>query len=324
MKSLKLSIAILTYNRASCLKVCLESIIDQLNDDVEIVISDNASSDNTCEIVNDFKKRADVVSYFRSDKNNGFDRNVLSALEHSKGEYVWLMGDDDILLPGAVEKVLKTLNENEALSLIYANYTVYDKNLINILQKSVINIDHDTLMSNENECLSVIGNNLTFVSALVMNRSLCLNVAGIEKRLGFGFVQLYIVLNILIGHKSYYIAKPLVGQRSGNSLLNLNDFIKSFVVEVSEILNIMRSRGYANSVIRKTINKVIKEFIVKKIFHTKKNAPESLHGTLKYLIRYYYKYPLFWIDVFPFYLLPSPVLKIIWQLYRITSKSVPD
>lgn len=103
-----LSICIPTYNRAGYLGRCLESIRIQLagNDfldkSVEIVISDNCSPDNTSSVVENYKKYFHNIRYSVNEKNLGFDLNVLAAVKNATGKYCWYMGDDDIIVNGAI------------------------------------------------------------------------------------------------------------------------------------------------------------------------------------------------------------------------------
>ena len=87
-------------NRSGYLKECLESIAVQLTNDnslnksVEIVVSDNASTDDTANTVKEFQKKFDNIKYFKNETNLGFDRNMLNVVAKSTGEYCLTLGDD--------------------------------------------------------------------------------------------------------------------------------------------------------------------------------------------------------------------------------------
>lgn len=81
------SICIPTYNRAPYLKKCLDSLVCQtefLNGDVEIVISDNASTDNTADIVYNYQKKYKNIQYYKNSENCGF-RNLGLAIARGNG-----------------------------------------------------------------------------------------------------------------------------------------------------------------------------------------------------------------------------------------------
>ncbi len=98
------SIAIPTYNRASDLQFAIYCILYQSFSDFEIVISDNCSTDNTKEILGKLKDKR--INYYRNKKNVSFAQNVKEVVRHAKGEYVFLHGDDDVLIhKNSLEKI---------------------------------------------------------------------------------------------------------------------------------------------------------------------------------------------------------------------------
>ncbi|HEY6008951.1 MAG TPA: glycosyltransferase family 2 protein, partial [Geobacteraceae bacterium] len=107
----RLSICIPTYNRAGLLRETLESIVGQARDGLEIVVCDNASTDATPQLVEAFRERFPAIHYFRWPENMGFDRNILKTVEEAHGDYCWLMGDDDHLEKGALERLFPLLEE---------------------------------------------------------------------------------------------------------------------------------------------------------------------------------------------------------------------
>lgn len=110
-----LTLAIPTYNRAPLLRDLLNSLIDQVRAEprVELLISDNASSDETPQIVEQELQRGTVLTYLRNSENIGPDANFLQCFERARGKYFWVVGDDDLLRPGTVRQVLKQLAEDD-------------------------------------------------------------------------------------------------------------------------------------------------------------------------------------------------------------------
>ena len=125
-----LSICIPTYNRAVFLKRMCESIFAQFGGEVfnrlEICISDNASTDDTNMVANDFVIRYPKnVRYKVNDKNYGPVYNAFEVLRIAKGEYLWCIGDDDVLIDGAIVyllKMLMQLKNDVDIKVIFAKY----------------------------------------------------------------------------------------------------------------------------------------------------------------------------------------------------------
>jgi glycosyltransferase involved in cell wall biosynthesis len=120
-----LSIGIPTFNRAKLLRVALEAIFPQTEPyrgQVEVLISDNASDDDTKTVIDDFEGEFSFRR-FRNTSNLGPVRNMLKlATEYATGAFVWLLGDDDLLTPGAVGIVLESLRNNPDLDSFYLNF----------------------------------------------------------------------------------------------------------------------------------------------------------------------------------------------------------
>ena len=129
---IKLSICIPTYNRAPHLSNCLQSIISMRKPkdfQFEICISDNGSNDNTKEIVNNAKKDIDI-NYNRNESNLGIPRNFLKVVSMAKGEFVWLIGDDDLLLPHTLDTLEVLFKNHKTVNFFYINSYLLDTNYI--------------------------------------------------------------------------------------------------------------------------------------------------------------------------------------------------
>lgn len=120
----KLSICISTYNRADWLAVSLKNwsrLYPEPFPEMEILVCDNASTDHTQEIVKPYLERSDFC-YHRNEHNVGMLGNLKETTHHANGEYVWILGDDDLLIPGAIERVMDALWLHSDVALVYLNY----------------------------------------------------------------------------------------------------------------------------------------------------------------------------------------------------------
>jgi glycosyltransferase involved in cell wall biosynthesis len=95
MKQKLISVNVTTYNRAHFLKRCLDSVLSQTYKNIEIIVVDDASSDETRKVVRSYQDRDTRIKYIRHDENKGnaYARNT--ALENCTGYYVAFMDDDD-------------------------------------------------------------------------------------------------------------------------------------------------------------------------------------------------------------------------------------
>lgn len=120
----KLSICIPNYNRSKYLNNCLNSIllaksISSLT--FEICISDNGSKDNILSIVNYYKKKGLIINYKSNNKNLGFGTNFYKVVKMAKGEFIWVIGNDDLLYMSALKKLDKLFFKNKDVDFFFIN-----------------------------------------------------------------------------------------------------------------------------------------------------------------------------------------------------------
>lgn len=123
-----LSICIPTYNRANWLRSSLWnwlSQVKQTNGLVELIVCDNASEDNTKQIIEEACEWGDF-QYYCNSKNIGAIRNMYRLVhELAQGEFVWVVGDDDLPNVEALSRVLDIIQNNLNVNYIYANYSLW-------------------------------------------------------------------------------------------------------------------------------------------------------------------------------------------------------
>lgn len=118
-----LSICIPTYNRAQHLRNCLQSIVDNedcLNPSVQVCVSNNASTDDTNVVVEEFRELLNI-KYNVNSSNLGMMGNFLKVIEMADGEFTWMIGDDDLLMPNAIKVLLNLINKNPTVYFFFVN-----------------------------------------------------------------------------------------------------------------------------------------------------------------------------------------------------------
>ena len=117
MKEIKLSICIPTYNFGQYIGDTLRSILSQTTKEVEVVIVDGASTDNTEEIVRGFQISFPCVRYHRCQEKGGIDKDMAKTIEIAHGKYCWLFSSDDVMKPGAISRILNVIQSEYELYL---------------------------------------------------------------------------------------------------------------------------------------------------------------------------------------------------------------
>lgn len=120
------TIAIPTYNRGgSYLKDALKSATGQTYQNLEIIVSNNCSEDNTEEIVKSFNDPR--IRYFRQRTNIGMTKNLIFCLEEAKGDYFLLLADDDMVDSDFVDVCMKAANYNADIGVILTGARVINQ-----------------------------------------------------------------------------------------------------------------------------------------------------------------------------------------------------
>jgi glycosyltransferase involved in cell wall biosynthesis len=167
----KLSVVIFTFNRASLLLKCIESVRRQSFQEFEIVISDNCSEDETETVV----KRIDDprVRYFRNHSNLGLRGNLEAGTSHCVGEIIFLMGDDDLLLEGALQRTWDAFECHPEVSMVTRPYYWFiDSPSVPVRAVKPFNTQRDTIVTvdSDRETLHALYQTAGQISGLAFRR----------------------------------------------------------------------------------------------------------------------------------------------------------
>ncbi len=216
MKAPLLSICIATYNRADVIGQTLESIISQTIDEVEIIVVDGASPDDTATVVQRYKDQCPQLQYHRLPVKGGVDRDYCHAVSFAIGTYCWLLTDDDIVKPGAIKTILELLQHN--YSLIVVNAEVWDRNLTQLVETKHLHIDNDIVYQPASwEAFFVnTASYLSFIGAVVIDRALW-NERIKEPYIGTEFIHIGVIFQKELPNGAFAMAEPCISIRYGNA-----------------------------------------------------------------------------------------------------------
>jgi len=122
------TVGIPTHNRAQGLKRALESVLDQTERDLEVIISDDASSDETSVVVGQLAQRDARVRYIRREAPLGLTENFNFLLAHASGRYVMLLADDDYIDPNYIARCRAELDRDAELGIVAGSPIYHEPN----------------------------------------------------------------------------------------------------------------------------------------------------------------------------------------------------
>lgn len=221
-----LTIAIPTYNRSLFLEQSLERIYHQIKGyeyDIELLVSDNCSSDNTEQIVQKFISKGMPLIYNRNDVNKGMDGNFVYCFKNATAKYVWILGDDDYLVDAVISKILSILKSGE-YGLVHLNNSI-DNNL------------GYKVFTNKSKFVAEISFMITFISANIVQTKY-VNQIDFSRYLGTYFTLIPVYLTAVISENKnmmvYFDTMDVAADAATNGGYNI------FEVFVTNYLNIIK------------------------------------------------------------------------------------
>jgi glycosyltransferase involved in cell wall biosynthesis len=229
-----LTLAIPTFNRApqlaqllSVLEAQLLALPPALAAQIELLVSDNASTDTIPAVIADAQQRFAAtglaLTAHRHAENIGADANFASCYRRARGHFFWLLGDDDLLTPNALAEVLPHLQNTDGspseLDLLYATSYGFRTDHLAERQTDKLHRRFHTFRS-AHEFAMVVNIMFTFISGIIVNKSHLESVPheDPEAFIGTNLVQLSWSLPLLLHHRqSVALWTRPVAARIGNA-----------------------------------------------------------------------------------------------------------
>lgn len=288
-----LSIYIPTWNRSNYLDQLLETLVKSaigFEENIEIVISDNASDDDTFLVVEKYRLNYSYIRYHRN-KENIWEGNYRQAPELCDGSYLWIIGDDDQVGENAICEVLSAIKEGPMTIVI--DYTVYSRDFKNCLTKPIYGIKEKINITDFNVALNTFGVGAGFLSCVVYKKEIyhASNAVNTSKLRNVGFYPMFLAY-FAISKSSSIIAIPSGHlMRRGNnerfvrkeSQINNEEMIETFILGSCLMWKELINLGYDPEVVEKVKDRYFKSTLLKIIVNAIKNGfdIQLIHGFAK-------------------------------------------
>jgi len=322
-----LSFCIPTFNRAFLLDQSLRAVLNQITPEisgqVEVVVLDNASPDATPAVV--ARAQAEFphlpLRSFRHPQNVGPDANFYEAVRQAQGEYVYLLSDDDILLPGAAAKLLELIREHPGFDGFCLNIRPF-RHDPDEAELPLLDLPRDAVLHSRDEALGMLGTLIGFMSILAFNKS---RIAANDytDRIGTNFIQSFFFLDVLAGGQGFLAtAQPFLAQRAENAV-GLNYF-RVFVTSLHTVLAYAEETGYSRELTRRIEAKnliAVRHFVSSVKLH-------GLHADLwpgrgdaiRRLFSVYGFRPYLWLVVVPLMFFPASLRPPVHTIRRLLGR----
>lgn len=225
-----LSICIPTYNGAKYIRDNLDVIVAQVIadrlDNVEVVVSDNCSTDETPTIIAEYVKKHSFIRYSRNDKNILFNGNMLKCCELAEGEFIHFMGDDDFYQPNGIKRIVDVIKNQSHDIIMVSNNWLISGNIQSRNQNDYEIFGNDLVFDDKNKFIQAMYYRMWCVSDIVVRTSLTKNIKNNLPPVK-DWLQIGMILYIALHSKSFYCfssQNPIITIRLlGQKWLNNND-----------------------------------------------------------------------------------------------------
>lgn len=225
-----LTFAVPTYNGHNSICDTLDSILDSVTDSnrsqVEILVIDNASQDNTRELVQNYQKNYQgIIRIVTNDENIGYDKNIDKLFLESEGLYVKIIADDDLLKPDSVDIFLNYIKNYPETHLFLFNFDLYDVEMKECTSSLTMNSNNDVECRTGEDFLQKSYGRYGQVSSLMIKRQAWLDVYR-NFEVGKNYIHVFTVFNLIQDRPSLIISNAYIKVRDGSP--NFESSVESF------------------------------------------------------------------------------------------------
>ena len=294
----KVSIVIVTYNSSRFIMETLDSTLRQTWNEIELIITDDCSSDNTLDLcrnwINENRERFVRVELLASEVNTGVSENANRGLHRATGEWIKFMAGDDSFEPGFIQKNMEHIQKNPHIRVLFSQVKVYrdqfqEQNFLKITPEAIarrhIFWPERTVESQYRMLLT--HDRIHFTPSAFLHRETLLSVGGFDKR--FRDQEDYALwLNLTRnGYKLHYMDGALVNYRMHANALNNTGI--PYVVNPNFFKEEDFRKAYTYPYLPRVIRlKSLYIWYVSQIFRCKwLNKNRKMYLWLLYLLNYY-------------------------------------
>ncbi|MDB1948000.1 glycosyltransferase [Clostridium tertium] len=243
------SVIVLTYNSEKFIGETLESILNQTYDNIEVIIADDCSKDNTLIVAKKFLEVYGVENFkiIRMDKNSGIPANCNNGIKNSNGKFIKIIAGDDILLPECISDNVEFVKNNNSKVQFSRVVNFIDTEGKRMKLKSPYRYDKkNNCYDSKKQLYNMIFRNYIPAPTVFFAREIFTQYGLFEEKYRF-FEDYPMWIKLLYnGEKIYFLDKDTVLYRQHSNSLsnssdylinekmfeNLNDFINNDIIEI--------------------------------------------------------------------------------------------
>jgi glycosyltransferase involved in cell wall biosynthesis len=263
------SVVIPAFNRSVFLRQAISSVLAQTHSDFELIISDDASTDDTPAVVGAFQDRR--IQYFRNDRNLGLVANWNAGFRRAEGAYITLLEDDNWMRPEYLARAVTTLDQHPEIGFMHTAVHLTDahRKVTQVLQRWKT----DRICGKRAELVDLMRGNKIYLSTVLARRSVIESLGWFDENIPFS-PDWDMWLRIYTYYDGAYVAEPLVYYRQHEA-----NFTRQFLAQPSALFEDHRY------VIEKTVQRIGKVYGVRFARRLRKSSYRFLADMLVWRAR---------------------------------------
>lgn len=300
-----LTIAIPTFNRAGYLELNLQRLVDECKGIaagvVEVIVSDNHSTDDTPGVVARASERGLAIRYIRNTIDVGSDANIAQCFNEARGQYVQIMGDDDMYVRGRLAYLVERLKQDE-YGVVCLRPFGYESDPEREFPGGHGEV---RVFDDVGRFLAAIGPLITFISACVINRRIQSEIDA-RQFCGSNLVQVHLVVYAaLLAKRNVFLTDYILACKRANS--GGYDFSEVFVERLGRILDSYRPAGLPAQAIDRFETRMLVSYHPFNLMRQRIARQGDLRATYGRFAARFGRRPLFRYWVGPIITLPRPL-----------------
>lgn len=265
---MKISVIITSYNYSNIIGEAINSVLCQLFDDFEIIIADDASTDNSVEVIKEFQNRDDRIKLITNETNLGIAKTLQKAVLKAQGEWIVLLESDDILKPEYFSEKLKISENYPEAGLIYNAVEFFGENSAQAQKKFQNIINRNSKRKEPQNMFYDFGyNNYILTMSSVMVKSEYLKSVRFDTPVD-KLTDWYIYVQLAQKTKFLYLNKQLtLFRQHDNSYIKSDKRKKRRFANISAYIQVFKTQPYniflLIFIIISTVRMIIKRILAK-------------------------------------------------------------
>lgn len=327
-----ITIGIPVYNGRQYMASTLESVmvaLKNINDSasIEVLVSDNKSTDNTKEIVDNFKSDDFNIRYICNEVNVGYDANLDNIAKNANGHYIWFLGCGEVIKSDSLLRLLEKIDGNTDYTNVLLDFDIFSESENKITDLRVFDFDDDVLLSGKNNFQRE--RYAQALSSNIINKREWLKVVDVPLVVD-GWCHIEKILNMIsIDNDSKTLILPhpyFTLYREVGGWWESSNSYKLLLLHI-RVIDSMVFMGYEKKVVSKLRYKLSRLALVSALIQSKGYGLKVNKNTLKELFEMFYNDVFLWSVVYPVFFLHPKILfipKKTIQMLRFLKKSLKN